>query len=199
MSALVPLGRAVLEPATAGRVAFDRAALTPEQAFAYIVLPAAFSLLPPKPHPIEAAALLVAIARQESGFKHRRQIARFDAGIPVYGPARSWLQFEQIGVQGVLEHPKTKAEALAVLQALGYGIASYAEVHRAIEHNDILAAAFGRLALVPDRRALPGPDQSTDGWLYYQAMWRPGKPHPQTWRAHFDAAWAHYQAPASRT
>lgn len=147
------------------------------------VLPAAFSLLPPQMATPQAAAMLLAIGLQESGFNVRRQYAG--------GPARGWWQFELAGTVGALEHPASRVSAQGVLAVLGYAPASPKDVHAALEHNDILAAAIARLYLWTDSGLLPqSPADASDGWLQYQRTWRPGKPRPETWDAHFTAGWA---------
>src|SRR5688572_796908 len=77
------------------------------------ILPAAFSLLPPKMESDAAKVMLLAIAFQESGCRYRYQL--------VGGPARGFWQFEQAGgVLGVLTHKKSKDIAYDVLEKLRY-------------------------------------------------------------------------------
>jgi len=158
--------------------------LSPLNTQAYVVrhvLPVAAELLPAVMDMPPAWALLVAIGRQESRFLYRRQLPK--------GPARGFWQFEVAGVDGVLEHPRSRQSALDVLTTLGYPEDAGA-VHLALEHNDVLAACFARLYLWTDPRALPLPTDPTQGWLLYLATWRPGKPKPETWSSHFAAGWA---------
>jgi hypothetical protein len=55
-------------------------------------------------------------------------------------------------------------------------------VHAKLEFDDVLAAAFARLLLWADAKALPGLDASHDEtWDCYIRSWRPGKPHRDTW------------------
>lgn len=140
----------------------------------------AFSLLPPTLSSPEAVQLLLAIGWQESRFEHRAQ---------VNGPARGFWQFEKSGgIVGVLRHPKTKQTIYDALVALKYPNADEHTCYVAIEHNDVLAACFARLLLVPHPKALPALDKPLEGWDYYLKTWRPGKPLPKTW--HYAWDWA---------
>lgn len=142
---------------------------------------AAMSLLPSAMNSVNAKAMLIAIGMQESRFENRRQM--YD------GPARGFWQFEQGGgVRGVLSHPATKPNALAVLGRLGYSMYP-TDVWNAIEHNDILACCFARLNLWWIPGALPGPGEHEKSWAYYIEGWRPGKPHRGTWDEFYDEAW----------
>lgn len=147
------------------------------------ILPAAYSLLPPKMHRPDATALVLAIGLQESRFEHRQQ---------VNGPARGFWQFEKNGgVKGVMTHPQTALYAAKVLRDLRYAgaVGSPETVYAVLAHNDVLAAAFARLLLwtVPGR--LPGPDETDRAWDQYIAGWRPGKPHRETWDVLYREAW----------
>ena len=140
-------------------------------------LPAALSLLPKEMDTPEARILLLAIGLQESKFRDRLQIG---------GPARGFWQFEKGGgVAGVLSHPASAKHAATVCAALTYP-ATPSVVHQAIADNDVLACACARLLLW----TLPKPmaRTATEGWLDYLDAWRPGKPHPETWAAHYEAA-----------
>jgi hypothetical protein len=147
------------------------------------ILPAAFSVLPPIMESTEAKAMLLAIGLQESRFLHRRQTN--------YGPARGFWQFEKVGIRGVSRHPASMGHLTAALRALRYEafIGETANLHYAIEDNDVLAAVFARLLLWTLPGALPGRGQADHGWAQYLDAWRPGKPHPETWRTFFDEAW----------
>lgn len=130
----------------------------------------ALSLLPRKMDSKEARHMLVAIAVQESGLRHRRQVK---------GPARGWWQFEVNGVIGVVAHHATSRYAAEACNDLGYEDASPRELYEAMEHNDVLAAVFARLNLYWLPQALP--DSAQEGWLQYKTAWNPGKPHPERW------------------
>lgn len=144
-------------------------------------LSSAYSLLPSGLCSPEATQMLLAIGWQESRFEHRHQLG---------GPAKGFWQFERGGgVKGVLEHPKTRGLIRDVLIALKYENAYDSHCYTALEHNDVLAAAFARLLLVPHPKKLPLVDQPNAGWDYYLACWRPGKPHAKTWLHAWE--WAH--------
>jgi hypothetical protein len=144
------------------------------------IIPAAFALLPPRMTSEAAAAQLLAIGFIESDFRYRQQVR---------GPARGFWQFEQGGgVRGVLEHPQTRSYIREVLATLSYPPLIW-DCHVAIEHNDVLAAAFARLLLWSSPMSLPGRDDPAAGWKLYLSTWRPGKPRPDAWGAHFARAW----------
>lgn len=124
--------------------------------------------------------MLTAIGLQESRFLHRRQIR---------GPARGFWQFEHGGgVRGVLKHPASAPHIRRVLAALCYGDDSEA-CYNALADNDVLACAFARLLLWTGSGALPRQGDAEGGWQYYLALWRPGKPHRETWDAFYAEAW----------
>lgn len=151
--------------------------MTPESLIHTAIEPA-LALLPQMDRRA-AKIMLAAIALQESGIKHRRQVG---------GPARGYWQFEQGGgVRGVLNHPASSPHIRRVLKELDYSSeSSPADCYAAIEHNDILAAAFARLLLWTDPAPLP--DDADGAWNLYLRTWRPGKPHPGTWPAHYARA-----------
>ena len=149
--------------------------------FAHQILPAAFSLLPPVMGTPAARAMVTAICLQESGLQHRRQIG---------GPARSYAQFEIMGVREVMEGHATRAYAEMVLDSLDYRGSSDIEVLTAVEHNDILAVAFARLLLWGDPMSLPSEADEEGAWQYYLRRWRPGKPHRGRWGQSWSGAWA---------
>ena len=132
----------------------------------------------------EAVILLLAIAFQESAFKHRRQFK---------GPARGFWQFERAGgVMGVLSHKTTWQLAAKWVETFGIGKVNKSKrrlissrVHDAFERPkyDVLAAIFARLLLWSDPRPLPKTKE--EAWEYYLDNWRPGKPHRNRW----DESW----------
>lgn len=147
------------------------------------VMPAAFALLPEPMRAPEAAALLLAIGWQESRFEARRQMPT--------GPARGFWQFEQRGAtRGVVGHERTRDHVREMWAALGYrdALTPFA-LQDALTHNDILACGCARLLLWTLPGPLPRADQPEDGWRQYLAAWRPGKPHPETWRQAWAIAW----------
>ncbi|MFC0668357.1 hypothetical protein ACFSKY_22720 [Azotobacter chroococcum] len=132
----------------------------------------ALALLPARMTSAQAVALLLAIGLQESGLIHRRQVG---------GPARGLWQFEQGGgVRGVLQHPLSRSHALAVCEVRGIAPVPSA-VYAALEHDDILAAAFARLLLWTDPAPLPAIGEVGAAWDLYLRTWRPGKPHRHSW------------------
>lgn len=153
------------------------------------VIRPALHTLPPNMRGRRAECLLLAIALQESGLRHREQIG---------GPAKGIWQFENVGIRGVLDHPSTFDHAHDACEAWLYpverrenGTATLESVdraHAAVRDNDLLATIFARLALwrLPD--ALPEPDEGLIGWDQYLRAWRPGKPHPERWADHWATA-----------
>lgn len=131
----------------------------------------ALALLPAKMTSPAAETLLLAIGLQESGFATRHQLS---------GPAHGFWQFERGGVSGVLTHPASRITARAVCEARSIKPTIEA-VYAAIEHDDVLAAAFARLLLWTDPAPLPAVGKVAAGWDYYLRTWRPGKPHRDRW------------------
>lgn len=152
--------------------------MSPGQLLHAAIMPA-LRLLPPRMDTPAARTLMLAIAYQESGMRHRRQIV---------GPARGYWQFEAGGgVRGVLRHPASKLHAKYALDFLDYDPeTSAADCHAVIEHNDVLAAVFARLLLWTDAEPLPTDAQGA--WELYLRTWRPGRPHPDKWAANFQKA-----------
>jgi hypothetical protein len=147
------------------------------------VIPAALSLLPSEMASPEAAALLLAIAQQESGCIARTQMDG--------GPARGYWQAEQGGmIRGVLGHPQTADLARALWRDLDYHAEPTAwAVYDAVQHNDVLAAGIARLGLLTLPGALPDRADVIGGWRQYLAAWRPGKPRPNDWPASWRIGW----------
>ena len=143
--------------------------MTPETFLIVGVEPAA-RLLPVEMDGFLSARMLTAIALQESNLQHRRQIG---------GPARGYLQFELGGLKGVLRHEPSRGHAAAIVNALDMASFAPADLHAALEFNDVLACAMGRLLLYT--HPMPLPDNEADGWNYYLFLWRPGRPHPERW------------------
>jgi len=153
--------------------------MTPEFLHKWII-PAGLSLLPNDYNTPEARRLMIAIALQESGCKARRQHGN--------GPARSYWQFELIGVQGLLmKADKVGTGGRLAEIAMTLGVRAVAdEIQAAIEHNDILAAVCARLLIYINPKPLPTTEQAA--WEYYLAGWRPGKPKPDSWPANWAKA-----------
>lgn len=154
---------------------------------ASVILPTAARL---KVHKITvspaAEAMLLAIGLQESALTHRYQV--LSGGRK--GPARGLWQFERGGgVKGVLTHPST-AKIANIFAAYHVGTVELGAIHARLEYDDILACAFARFLLYSDPRPLPQPANESQAvaWEYYLRTWRPGKPHPETWPANWQAA-----------
>lgn len=134
---------------------------------------------------VSAAATrwLLAVALQKSALEARYQ--RIGSAI-LAGPARGWWQFDQGGgVKGVLRHPTSAARAGKLCDWYAVEREPHA-VWRALEGHDGLATGFARLLLLTDPR--PIPDTVDTAWICYLRLWRPGKPHPNAWPAHWRAA-----------
>jgi len=103
------------------------------------------------------------------------------------GPARSWWQFEESGgVAGVLGHASSGDLARNACKAC-HVQPSQSAIWRAMEGHDRLATMFARLLVLTDPHAVPtDPDDAWD--CYCNRLWRPGKPHPETWPGNWAVA-----------
>ncbi len=158
--------------------------MTPLRLLRAAIIPALHELaLSGIPETIDARRFLLAIAIQESGLRHRRQVI---AGAGETGPASSFWQFEQGGgCRGVLEH-HIVAPCMRGL-CLDFNVpVTPAGLWEAMRYNDVLAAIAARLLIYTLPSKLP--TTAEDGWKQYIAAWRPGKPHPDTWAAAWDTA-----------
>lgn len=155
-----------------------------------LIFPFGLKHLPGKFDSTGARAMLLAIALQETNFLHRVQLVagRRHWWESLSGPARGWWQFEVTGVSGVLNHHATSEHATSVLQRLRYP-ADVAIIHKAIAHNDALAAVFARLLLFTVPQRLPTRFETDEAWQQYLWAWRPGKPHPERWSENYALAW----------
>ena len=107
----------------------------------------------------EARRMLLAIALQESGLKHRRQVTSTGKED---GPAASFWQFERGGgCRGVLTHP---AVAPKMKQACAdHNIeATEAGLWEAMRFHDVIAATAARLLLYTLPSSLP--TTAEQGW-----------------------------------
>lgn len=119
-----------------------------------------------------ARVLLLAIAGQESAWKHRRQIG---------GPARSYWQFERAGgLRGVLTHRSSAAHAVKLCAGLSIPV-NETIVFEAMAWSDHLAVGMARLLLWTDPRALPDVGEQDAAYEMYLRNWRPGRPRPDSW------------------
>lgn len=140
----------------------------------------ALKLLPEHMRAPHCLPIMGAIAAQETNLRARVQYGN--------GPAHGLWQFERGGgVVGVLNHHTTADTARELCNAFTVLHTSLA-VWRALPLNDHLAACFARLLLWTDARPLPAIDDADGAWAYYIRNWRPGKPHPSRWAAHYAAA-----------
>lgn len=146
---------------------------------------AGLALLPSAMDTPAARVMLLAIGLQESRFTHRAQIINGGGK----GPARGLWQFERGGgCAGVVRHNASRYWMSEVCKARGVGFDS-ASIWRALETDDVLAAAAARLLLFTDPKRLPGVSDRQGAWDLYTRVWRPGKPHRHTWDAlHNEAA-----------
>ncbi len=170
--------------------------MKPEFWIRYALEPA-LELLPATMDTKPARAMVMAASLQESGLEHRYQIG---------GPARGYGQFEKGtkvtrgGITGVLMHPASKPLIRSVLIALDYDkiaddidngnfVFAADACYIAIEHNDILGAAFARTLLYTLPQLLPVRGDPQGGWEQYLSAWRPGLPRREPWNEHFANAW----------
>lgn len=150
--------------------------MTPETALHLIIIPTT-QFMGARYASRPAWKLLLAIGLQESKFQHRAQIQ---------GPARGYWQFEKNGgVKCVLTHKASKDLAAQSCAELNYPATADA-VYDALPDNPVLACVFARQLLFTD--AEPLPTTPSEAWTYYTANWRPGKPKPATWAAHWKTA-----------
>lgn len=152
--------------------------MTPQTLLATAVLPA-LAMLPLHMRAREAMAMLVAIALQESGLRHRVQVG---------GPARGFWQFERSGVEGVLRHHTTDDTSQGFVRALLHPVDSV-RLYESIRDADVLAAGLARLYLWQYPGPLPRLDSDPgESWEQYVGTWRPGKPHRERWDENWAAA-----------
>lgn len=136
-------------------------------------------LLPKKMDTDKARIMLITIGLQESRFEHRTQIG---------GPAHGFWQFEKGGgVRGVLNHYATKNYAENICSNLLID-KNEDVVYDAITYNDPLACAMARLLLWTIPYSLPEIGDKDTAWDQYISVWRPGKPHRDTWNDLYNEA-----------
>lgn len=155
--------------------------MTPQRLLKSAILPALDELATLGiPASVPAARFMLAIALQESGLRHRRQVV---ASGEELGPAISYWQFERGGgCAGVLAFPFVGG----VMQQLcdAYHVPKTSQgLWTAMQYHDIIAAAAARLLIYTLPAALP--KTADEGWQQYLRAWRPGKPHHETWAAHW--------------
>ena len=136
------------------------------------ILPAALRLLPAKMDTRAARVMLLAIAGEESGYRHRLQVR---------GPARGLWQFERIAVVDVLSRRTSAPHAVTMCGALLYDWQDPDELFRAVPHNDVLACGLARLNLWNERSPTPPLEDAGACYAYYLKVWRPGAQSPESW------------------
>lgn len=155
------------------------------------VLPSAGAILPAPMTSPAASAMLVAIGLQESGFAARGQDS-LRPGIDQDGPAHGFWMFEVNGIRALLANKHLVGPIYDALHALCYPPArtlTVNDLHQAIRYDDVLAAVFARCLLWTHDDPLPRLTEPDAGWKQYVSLWRPGKPRPETWAAHYADAW----------
>lgn len=144
------------------------------------LFPVALDMLGPGYDTPEARAMLLAVALQESACVHRVQHGG--------GPAKSFWQFEPIGIAGLFSNAKSRAALMVAVgdMAVKFDVTS---IHAAIEHNDVLAIICARRLLAQIPEQLPEEDEAVKAWDQYLSAWRPGKPRPEKWQFNYARAW----------
>lgn len=166
--------------------------MAPETCLVEVIRPA-LGYLPEFTRSQRAEVMLVAIALQESGLRHRWQVV--DAKSPgAKGPARGLWQFERGskasrgGVWGVYLHHSTHELLRLFCRDRDVNFEPFA-IWSMLEHDDVLAAGVARLLLLTDPFPLPAVDDSSAAWnLYAERTWRPGKPKAAHWPDNHAAA-----------
>ena len=142
---------------------------------------AALGLLPREMDTLEARVMLLAIGLQESRFRQRRQLIKKGGELLPLGPATGYWQFERGGgCRGIVDHPASRYWAYRICSTREVAFTATA-IWRALERDDVLAAAAARLLLFTDPKRLPELGDEKGGWNLYLRTWRPGKPHRDTW------------------
>mgnify|MGYP003133141455 CR=1 FL=1 len=156
-----------------------------------LIFPAAFSLLPPKLDTVEARAMLIAIALQESRLVHRAQLVGGAAEWwhSLDPPAHGYYQFEVASIRLMLQHSIARPLLIPALSALDYPVDAPGLIHESVRDNDILATVLARALLYTVPESLPDESERERGWNQYIFGWRPGKPRPGAWQTNWRIAW----------
>ena len=135
------------------------------------------------PDVLAARRFMLAIAMQESGLRHRRQVGQDGTES---GPAASFAQFEKNGgCKGVLTHRGVKDIMLKA--CADFNLTPTPEgLWEAMRYNDVVAGIAWRLLIYTLPKSLP--QNPEEGWGQYLSAWRPGKPHPEKWPTIWSAA-----------
>lgn len=132
----------------------------------HVIRPACQLLGGPRLISDRAEVLLLATALQESGLSHRRQLPLSKGAEP--GPARSYLQFEEIAIGDVLTRRTSSVAAARLMGALSYPAWVPDAVHRDAEQNDVLAFGLSRLNFWNDPQPLPDLQEADSAWAELQ-------------------------------
>lgn len=128
-----------------------------------------------------ARVMLYAIGLQESRFLHRRQMIEKGGRLVPEGPAKGYWQFERGGgCKGVITHKASRYWMHHICEMRHIQFDSMS-LWNALENDDVTAAAAARLLLFTDPFKLPAIGDEDGAWDLYVRVWRPGKPHRQTW------------------
>lgn len=131
--------------------------------------------LPDKMNSDDADRCVLAIGRQESGFRTRDQ----EDASGKLGPALGLWQFQENGVKGVCDHPHSGSYLQAYCGKIGLAFNPH-DIWLALAQNDVLAALVARLLIWTDPEPLPRTEMSV--WVMYsQRLWRPGAPDYHRW------------------
>lgn len=162
--------------------------MTPEEFLPKILVPGLTWLTqtigPKPPASREARLMILAIDGQESAWTDRVQGGA--------GPAHGFAQFERAGgVAGVLNSTSTAHWAAMVCSAVPVPAdATHVWGMMATTAGDNLATAFARLLLWTSPARLPTYGDEATSWLYYEHLWRPGKPDRARWHTRYAQALA---------
>ena len=133
--------------------------------------------------------MLLTIAGQETNLAYVYQMD--SQGKPIQTLARGLWQFELVGVEGCLNHPANGWLA-PFLEQNGFAGLTPEMIHWALPASTSLATWLARANLWWYAEDLIEPiadyDHAEAAWQQYLDIWRPGKPHRETWDAHWLAA-----------
>lgn len=146
---------------------------------ALIFINSGLHYLPQKMNSTEAICQLLTIGLQESRFVHTTQVG---------GPAHGYWQFEKGGgVKGIMTHEAVKGYTQSTCAF--FNVAFDAEsIYQALPGIPTFAAALARLLLWTDPKPLPKCGDVEGSWDLYNRVWRPGKPHSETWEVYREQA-----------
>lgn len=124
-----------------------------------------------------ARRMLVAVALQESAGCHLLQHGQRG---PMTKYARGLWQFERIGIKGLAEHRAALRCIDQLNPLLGVELRTDPErLWRRQTWRPDWSAVLARALLWT--YPAPLPDNESEGWTQYTALWRPGKPNRTRW------------------